>query len=70
MAEGQGGLAGRREADPTDQPRPGGERVEVRVLWHRLREPLPLSVSQVIRFLFSLAPERPGGTLADVIVGM
>ena len=35
------GPAGRREADPTDQPRPDLWRAEVRVLWHRLTEPPP-----------------------------
>ncbi len=70
MAEGRAGLAGRREADPTDQPRPSAERVEVRVLWHRLTKPLPAGVSHVVNFLFGLAPERPGWTLADVIMGM
>ncbi len=40
------------------------------MLWHRLREPLPAGVSHVIRLLFGLAPQCPGGTLTDTSVRM
>jgi hypothetical protein len=61
---------GWREADPTDQPQPDQKRVEVRVRSYQLKEPLPSGVSHVIRFFLRLAPESPGGTFADVIMGM
>lgn len=64
------GLAGRREADPTDQPRRDCGRVEIRALWHQLTEPLPAVFSHVSGLFFGFAPERPGGTLADVAMGM
>ena len=70
MAQAQVRLADRREADSTDQPRPNHERVEVRVQWAQLREPLPAGVSHVVGFLFGFAPERPGGSLTDIIMGM
>jgi hypothetical protein len=61
---------GRREADSTDQLRPGRGRVEVRVLWHRLTTPLPAGVSHVIGFLFGLAPQSPSRTLTDILMSM
>ena len=44
--------------------------VEVRVLWYRLRAPLPAGVSHVIGFRFGFAPKRPGGAEAFVVMGM
>ncbi len=70
MAAGQANQPGRREADPKGQPQPDHERVEVRVQLYRLKEPLPAGVSHVVRFLFRLALQRPGGTFADVVMGM
>jgi hypothetical protein len=58
--------AGRREADPTDQPRPDHARGEVRVLWHRLRAPLPAGVSHVMSLRLGFAPSCPDGALADI----
>lgn len=63
-------LQGQWEADPTGQPRPDQERVAVRVSLYRRKEPLPAGVSHVIRFLFRLAPQCPGRTFANVVMGM
>jgi hypothetical protein len=63
-------LAGRREADSTDQLRQAHARVEVRVLWYRLTAPLPAGVSHVVGFLLGFAPKRPSRALANVVMSM
>ena len=60
-----------RRADPTGQPRPDHERVEVRVRSYRLKEPLPsLAFPTTPLSLRLCANIGPGRTFANVVVGM